>query len=287
MEEKGYIIVIPSSGRADQLATYKQLIGNVDCEVVLCVHENEFDSYKVGANRSHEKLGIRDIPDIMRHRCNKLPQIRDEIMRHMCDYGTVIMIDDDFRFFKRDADRKLHPAKPEDMQGMVDKVLSELRPFNVGMAGVSMRGGNNRYPDVEPNYRINGFLAVKTKVYYELHKKGIKFGEFDLAEDFWYCINLLNNCHELRTIFSYAYDQPQSGAAGGCSEYRTSEMQERVSREIHKRFPKYVRVTEKKLKHGWGDIGKFRYDLTIQWKKILTDAQERAKGRRFLSRHGW
>lgn len=283
---KKYIIVIPSSGRAGQLDTYKQLLGNVDCEVVLCVHEKEVENYKIGADRVHKGSQLTLIPDILSHRCQKLPQIRDEIMRQMSNYETVIMIDDDFRFFKRGEERKLHQAKPEDMQGMIDTVLDELSPYNVGMTGVSMRGGNNRYPDVEPNYRINGFLAVKTAVYRVMESHRVKFAEFDLAEDFWYCINLLNHCYELRTIFSYAYDQPQSGAAGGCSKYRTSEMQERVSREIHNRFPKYVRVTEKKLKHGWGDIGKFRYDLTIQWKKILTDAQERAKGKKFLSKYG-
>lgn len=265
--ELSKVIVVPSRGRAGKIPTFEALRGNVDCKVEVTTHHTETAQYI--------RCGLEwPLP----HSCNNLPQIRDYTLDAMREHDVVIMVDDDFRFFKRDSERKLSALEPAEVQGMIDAVMAQFEDPKVGLVGVSMRGGNNRYPDVEPNYRVNGFLAVRTSVYETLR---VRFSDVPVMEDFWYELNLLTNGYEARTIFNYAYDQPCSGAPGGCSTYRTNEMQQQTAEYIKSQFPEYVTVVKKKLKVGWGDLGKERYDIKVQWKKAYKYAEKQERLKRF------
>ncbi len=67
--------------------------------------------------------------------------------------------------------------------------------------------------------------------------------------------------------------QSESGADGGCSDYRTGEVQEKWARAFATRFPNYVRLTKKTTKGGWfGEESQGqRYDVTVSWAKAYID----------------
>ena len=57
-----------------------------------------------------------------------------------------------------------------------------------------------------------------------------------------------------------------SNADGGCSSYRSLELQEKTSNKLKDKFPEFVTVVKKKTKTGWNNIGE-RVDVRIRWQK--------------------
>lgn len=69
-----------------------------------------------------------------------------------------------------------------------------------------------------------------------------------------------------KIITSFCQDWGPSQAPGGCSIYRTPEMQAEACRWLEERFGPYIKVKEKEAKNGW--LGGKRVDFVGQWKKL-------------------
>jgi hypothetical protein len=63
-----------------------------------------------------------------------------------------------------------------------------------------------------------------------------------------------------------------SSADGGCSTYRTPELQAQAARLLAELHAPYVKVVEKETKTAWG--GGTRTDVMIQWKRARHNAGE-------------
>ena len=60
-------------------------------------------------------------------------------------------------------------------------------------------------------------------------------------------------------------NQSGSNKDGGCSTYRTYEIQAAAAEKMARLWPDFVKVVEKKVK-GWGPMS-IRKDIRVQWKK--------------------
>jgi hypothetical protein len=85
-----------------------------------------------------------------------------------------------------------------------------------------------------------------------------------VMEDFDVALSLLTKGYENAIINTVAHNQKGSGAVGGCSVWRTPQVQAQAALKLAELYPGIVKVVEKTTKTAWG--GGTRTDVTIQWK---------------------
>jgi hypothetical protein len=93
-------------------------------------------------------------------------------------------------------------------------------------------------------------------------------------EDFDLTLQLLRLGKPNRVFFEYCWNQRDSGATGGCSKYRTPEMQSDAAHrlaEMHQGFVKLVTKKSKDTSTSWKGM-KERVDVIVSWRKALESA---------------
>ena len=201
--------------------------------------------------------------------------VRHWIMQNApCD--KVLMLDDDLKFNVKGPRRDglpgdgtrnspkfgLYDVTPNTMSAMLHEVRRRLTVYAHG--SIVPRFGCNGIADDEECTRGLRALAYRTDIF-RRHK--LRFDAVPLMEDFYVQLSLLTRGYKSFTITDWVQDQPgKSGAAGGCSTYRTAELQETAARALAKAFHPDAKLITKTVKTKWGDLGTTRADVRIQWK---------------------
>ena len=103
----------------------------------------------------------------------------------------------------------------------------------------------------------------------DIGKLDIKYNDVELMEDYYMTLSLFARGKPNAVIVDWTWDQRGgSGQKGGCSNYRTPELQEKASYELATKFPDFVKVVEKETKTGWEGMKK-RYDVRVQWQRAF------------------
>lgn len=186
-----------------------------------------------------------------------------EWIGHYClknKYSKFVMIDDDLKFFRRiENSTKLRQMKKSDFKDMFTFLEKSLDKYF--HAGISAREGNNHIEEqLSFSTRMMRVTAYRTKMYCKL-----KHCRLPVMEDFDVTLQLLKKGFENIVSFEFANNQRGSGATGGCSEFRTLELQKQCAVKLAKLHSPYVTVVKKKTKTAWN--GEERYDVRVQWKK--------------------
>jgi hypothetical protein len=84
-------------------------------------------------------------------------------------------------------------------------------------------------------------------------------------EDFDVTLQLLRLGYANIVLAQWVHNQRGSGASGGCSTYRTMDMQAKAAKGLAKLHAPFVNVVYKQTSHAWG--GQARQDVVIAWKK--------------------
>ncbi len=139
------------------------------------------------------------------------------------------------------------------------------------LVGISARQGNNRQEDTRVfNTRMNNAYAMHCDT---LRKNPIRWDRMPLMEDFDVTLQLLRLGYENAVLYEFAWNQSGgSSAAGGCSGYRTNEMQAQCAGRLKELHPDFVTVVTKKAKGGAWKGMEERKDVRMQWKKALASA---------------
>lgn len=175
----------------------------------------------------------------------------------------IIMMDDDLAFACRGKREGLYlsPCTDEDVYDMVDWMWTSL--MDESMVGISAREGNNRKEQShERNARMMRAWGFRRDVFFSI---GARFDEMHCMEDFDVILTFLTNGHENLITNHYTTNQAGSNTDGGCSTYRTLDIQAEAAHKLHKKYPDFVKVVQKETKGSWG--GGVRTDVTIYWKK--------------------
>ncbi len=250
-------IFIPTRGRADSQVTLSFFPEELRKEVTLVVDEHEKDLYSAYDCR------IMVCDDTVHDIATKRKFIHDNT-----DDNKIVMLDDDLRFYIRKATNDWHLRYLESEEypalfGLLDVWLDDY-----AHCGVSAREGNNR---VEA-------LSVETTRYmrllaYNLDKfDGVELARTRVMEDFDINLQLLKKGYPSKISYYYAQGQGSSNAAGGCSEWRTLDVQSEGAELLAKLHPEVVTVVEKETKTAWG--GAIRKDVKVMWKKALKQGAE-------------
>jgi hypothetical protein len=100
-----------------------------------------------------------------------------------------------------------------------------------------------------------------------LKKLDRSFDEMEVMEDFHIALTLLEQGYENVVLNNWCHNQAGSGKAGGCSHFRTAEVQTRNADRLSELHPGVVNVVRKTTKSAWG--GGERTDVRVLWKKAL------------------
>ena len=179
--------------------------------------------------------------------------------------GAFAMLDDDLRFATRRTDdpTKFEDASDYDINLAFERLDGALK--QVAHSGMATREGGNRYtmPYVW-NTRILRILGYHAPT---LKEKGIRFDRLPVMEDFDVALQLLRLGHPSCSLNWIVHDQKSSNAAGGCSTYRTMEVQAKAAHALQALHPQFVTIVKKQTKTAWN--GQERTDVRIQWKRAL------------------
>lgn len=250
-------IYIPTKGRPNRQETLSGLPAAVRRHAAfLVIEEGEYDDYAAA--------GYEDIL-LVHPKGLRIPGIRQWIVdQHgeQDDDPRLIMMDDDLKFFRRRTD---HPGRfekttPNDVMTMLKLIHQKLEQY--AQVSVANRQQAHRLPPYETHMaRIRCLLAHDVEV---LQQEGIRYDRLPLMEDFDVTLQLLQRGYATCSITQFIIDQGESNADGGCSTYRTPDMQAEAALGLEKLHPTVVKSVQRKTKSGWfGEQP--RLDVRVQW----------------------
>lgn len=163
---------------------------------------------------------------------------------------------------------------------MFTEVITKMRTEEYGIVGVSYRTGNNRVEqDFKENTRIGGVWAINRDLYFQL---GFDKEQMPIVkEDFYLLLRFLLEGYKTGSVYKFCSDKKGGvNMKGGCSIYRTQEVINRCSKELHEMFPQFVKLRDISHKKSWKgcETGK-TYDVTIYWKKAYENGLTKRFGK--------
>lgn len=248
-------IYIPTLNRIDSQKTYDMLPAKLRRFATLVAPLREVEAHKA---RGRKVIGCP---------VSGIGKVRQWIL-NLHKTGKLVMLDDDIRFDVRRKDNKgrFLVATESDICDLFATLETNLSAYT--HVGVLAREGGNRItiPYVECT-RMLRVLAYNVARY---HKAGVRYDRLPVMEDFDVTLQLLRKGHANLVLCDWVNGQGSSNAAGGCSTYRTMELQERGAILLAKHHREFVRVVRKRTKQAWN--GQERTDVVISWKKAYESA---------------
>ena len=260
-------IFIPSYRRVEKQKTFSFIPTELVKNTFIVVDKKDYKEYK-------KKYGTKTVLKCPKKGISKTRQWIIENSK----YKYALMLDDDINFHIRNKKLKLRRCSQKEFIGMVVLLENWLKEGFIHV-GISQRFGNNRIPeDAKEIGRMNNAYAYNCEEMIKI-KEGHNIG-FDslenkykkqlVMEDFFVTLSLLRLGYKNKITYKYSWNQNMSGGEGGCSLYRTAEMQAESAKILQIEFPRVVRVVEKKSSVIWKGIDTAkRKDVVIQWKKAF------------------
>lgn len=178
----------------------------------------------------------------------------------------VVMLDDDMYFSYRpvpDIGGAGSLARISDMNLMFDWISDQLDAGFIH-GGVSARQGNQNIERASTDcIRVNNAHFFDREIFLG---ESLKFDTLPVMEDFYITLSLLLRGYPNRVAYHYCWSQRGSGFQGGCSLYRTAEVQAEAAMLLYELFPDYIRVVEKESLSQQGVMAS-RKDVNISWLK--------------------
>lgn len=250
-------LFIPSMNRANKQTTIRNLPPAWLRRTALVVPKDQLAAYKPWSN----VVTIISVPLSVKG----IGDTRHFIMTKLSSTDKLCMLDDDLRFDvrRKDDQSKFSHATMQDTANMLEALERALTP-KTPHGSIMCREGANRLFEDQQCVRMLRMLAYHVPTYRALK---IDYGKLCIMEDFATTLALLCKGKPNTVLCGWTQDQAQSGAPGGCSTYRTLEMQAEAAHELRRLYPDFVKVVEKTTKTSWGKGGATRTDVQIAWKK--------------------
>jgi hypothetical protein len=248
-------LYIPTLNRVGHQTTYKNLPRKWQKRTVLVVGKEEAKAHG-------------DIPTLVTP-AKGIGKVRQWIIeQHSGD--KLAMLDDDLRFdVRRNDDRtKFKPATEDDVDQMFSALEEMLSP-KIPHGGVTAREGGNRH--VDDWLECTRMLRVLAYHVPTFRKAGADYARLKVMEDFDVTLQLLRMGYPNRLLNNWVQGQSMSGAPGGCSTYRTLDVQKAGAEGLHKLHGDFVKLVEKTTKTAWG--GATRTDVMVFWKKAYESSR--------------
>lgn len=262
-------VYIPSQGRAGTFGNMRTTADSIK-KATFVVPPNETERYaRQLVGKGHYEILACPEQGIAKTRLwiGQLAAKRKE--------STFLMVDDDLSFFVRKAhdDYHLQLANGVDITYMLAWTELQFKDPKVAHVSVSVRQGNNTGPmgselnAVVRNTRTLRYLAYRTETFLSM-----KHGRVPVMEDFDVNLQLLRAGFDNVASYWYVQDQHGTGAAGGCSSYRSLAVHNAAAEQLAELHKPFVKVRLKENKTGPIEL-RSRKEVTIYWKKARESAQ--------------
>jgi hypothetical protein len=259
-------IYIPTYKRADSQTTFENLPTEIQKKVIMVVQQQERDQYDYDC----EYLVVADEIGIAKTR---------ELIYYHAGNNHFAMLDDDIKFYRRNS--KYYDEEPnmdtskrlmtlEDWNDWLDQLntwFSMHDVMHVGHRDLSL-------PPAGVNHYFNKLFIAAHWIDGSKLSKFVNDVDWNLAqvgEDNVLAIECAMHGHKNITSDEFCMDRWSTAfAEGGCSEFRTSEVNEIEHIKICEKYP-YLTMTNKydEWKHI-GRIRKFKCDLQSAYKSSHT-----------------
>jgi hypothetical protein len=275
------LIAIPTRGRS----TYKSQVtvrNFIDMkskrDFVLCIPaipKLEGMSYR---NKTIAELENRDVNHSVAYvpaEYDGISHTRRWILTELAaqhDERYVLMLDDDMDFCYRpdmNKDDLITIKDPERFEAMF-QMLEEWLKEGFVHVGLAARQGSNHVS--EPYREATRMMNAYAYDTYALRMLNVELGRIPVMEDFDLTLQLLRKGYPNRVSYQYVWNQRGSGAEGGCSIYRTPEMQMNAALQLQRYHPEYVTVVTKTAGSVWENMEE-RGDVVVQWQKAYEEGR--------------
>lgn len=257
------LICIFTFGRKNKQVTFNGLPNRLKNIVKFVVDYSEKEYFV-------RKYGIEKVIVIP----NKLKGIsfaRQYVLEKEANYRFIVFADDDVQFSIRE-NGTLNYSKGKDIINMFIEMKDWLLEKNVAIAGISMRGGNNR--ELADHKELTRAMDVYAFDRNKLIKENARFDRVKLMEDFDINLFMIERGYKNRVFYKYAISQVHGrNAKGGCSIYRDNKLQEEAAKKLLSLHPNSVSLVQRISKGQWGNMNtteggnSSRIDVKIKWQK--------------------
>lgn len=251
-------ILIPTYGRKAKQTTWDNLPPSVRERTKFVVQGKEWDEYWC-----RTQYPVVVLPEWITTVGPTRQWIIDNFM------GKVLLLDDDLVFATRRQEDlgKFKPSTPEDIEEMVDTI--EVTLDSIPVVGVCAREGGNRQTEYwSDNTRITRVTGLDTRI---LSHNDVRYDRTPVMEDFDMLLQMLKLGYPNVSLNNWVHNQGGSNTKGGCSTYRTPEIQTEAANKLHELHEPFVKVVKKTTKTAWG--GGERTDVNVQWKRAFKFGQ--------------
>lgn len=180
------------------------------------------------------------------------------------DDRQFIMMDDDLFFNRRHVVKpKLLPVELRDLRRMFGRFKEMNQQYALSGIHPRQMGHDQPLPQVK-NTRLLCVHNINLDLF---PKKRIKVDYFPILADKILNCELLSQGIPNAAITDFTVDWGSVQAPGGCSDYRTAEMQRQAVQGVADMYAPFAKAVIKKPKAAkW--LGEERWDLRVQWKKL-------------------
>lgn len=263
-------IAIPTIERADKQIFLSNLPTEYHSNVTIYAPEEDC----VVIRKQYPHCNYRATPAI------GIAKTRQIMMEEAGRY--LFMVDDDVRITESvwstekqmvTKGQKLSADTPELWNTFFSQLVDALA-IGAGMVGVtydanSWQLSREQYTSgIRGPARLWSVYAINAKY---ANKFGLRFDNIPCMEDFDFNLQLLRSGIPTGTLTQYQWGQSQSNADGGCSTYRTTDLQRQSALTLKARHGNFVTVVEKES--NWGNGMEMRTDARVQWAKAAKSGQ--------------
>ena len=251
-------LYIMTRGRIGQQRTYESIPENWRKRTWLVTPSGE----------DHGDIPTIWVPHYVTNYSTKMEWIINDGMRD--GYDKCVILDDDLVFSRRvmreDGKPGLQTLKtPSEINFWLDEMwqMMEILLDNTALVGIHPRQMGHQAP---LPFKTNGKVICVQGVNRKLTGHIPDLSRFPILSDVVLNATLLSRGQGNKLITEFCLDWGSCQAPGGCSIYRTPEMQAEACRWLEERFGPYIKAVEKEAKNGW--LGGKRVDFTGQWKRL-------------------
>jgi len=269
------ILYIMSRGRAGKVNTLKWIPKEWRERTAIICSRGEKNEYQ----SCNPLVVVEQAPDWVTNYSQKVQWILDGCPNAAgrTDLNDkAVILDDDLVFSaKSDPDRPnslISITDPSQMVGNFEFIEENLNTFPLVGVHPRQMGQNAKWPFV-----TNGRIICIQGINRSLIGK-VKVDQYPILADVVLSCTLLARGQPNAILTSFFQDHGPCQAPGGCSIYRTPDMQRAAVDYLAARFPGYVKSVERRPKVAkW--MGEVRYDYTCQWKQLYRAGVEWKEGR--------
>lgn len=226
------VIVVPSRGRAETCTTQE-----IFPEAIFYVPKNEYEDYR--KRMPNQNIVIADIENETIGRKRQFILDQYKVGEH------IVFCDDDVKGYVRKVDDKTVESVPiDEMRSLFEKWFEDLE-----LSGLSMWGMCGMY-DINPKFlmdKINRRTLLVGMTFGIIKREDLGFtDEISTKGDFEYTLKCIRRDGIIHRHSAYNPITSKYNAKGGCSIYRTDEVQRMGANWLVEHYPDLVKLNPRK-----------------------------------------